>query len=106
MDEASLKKRFRALSLQYHPDKGGSAEEFRAVKRAYEVIGDERMRAKYATFGLDMGGENAEFSSKIMETLKEGSMSHFAVLAVYSVVLWIMNLVSTNQTYFKKHVWP
>ncbi|CAE8599616.1 unnamed protein product, partial [Polarella glacialis] len=33
--------------LETHPDKGGEAEEFRAVLRAFDVLSDFEMRAKY-----------------------------------------------------------
>ena len=48
-----VKKAYRALALQYHPDKVSEAEKetaeakFRDVSEAYEVLSDDELRAKY-----------------------------------------------------------
>ena len=34
-----IKKKYRKLSLQHHPDRGGDAEKFKEVSEAYENIG-------------------------------------------------------------------
>lgn len=36
--ESDVKKAFRRLSRQHHPDLGGSATAFDAISRAYELI--------------------------------------------------------------------
>lgn len=35
---AQVRKRYRHLASRYHPDKGGTAEEFMQVREAYEII--------------------------------------------------------------------
>ena len=35
---ADAKKSYRALARAFHPDKGGDAERFQAVQRAYELL--------------------------------------------------------------------
>ena len=42
-----IKKKYRKLSLQHHPDRGGDAEQFKKVSEAYENIGDPESRQKY-----------------------------------------------------------
>ena len=42
-----IKKKYRKLSLQHHPDRGGDAEKFKEVSEAYENIGDNENRVKY-----------------------------------------------------------
>ena len=37
----------RAKAREAHPDRGGSAERFAAVQRAYEVLSDEAQRAEW-----------------------------------------------------------
>ena len=71
-----LKKKFRALSLKYHPDKNpgdkAAEEKFKDVAEAYEVLHDEDKRAKYDNpasnfsfdgFGMDMADIFSKFSS-------------------------------------------
>jgi DnaJ-class molecular chaperone len=45
MDE--IKKAYRDLARQHHPDKGGDAETFKGVQEAYETLSDPQKRAEY-----------------------------------------------------------
>jgi molecular chaperone DnaJ len=49
---AEIKRAYRRLAHQYHPDKGGGDEEkFKQVNEAYQVLSDETKRAQYDRFG-------------------------------------------------------
>lgn len=46
-DDDEIKKRFRKLAKEHHPDKGGDPERFRKIKEAYDTLGDPKKRAEY-----------------------------------------------------------
>ena len=47
-----IKKAFRKLAHEYHPDKqGGNAERFKEANEAYSVLSDEKKRKQYDMFG-------------------------------------------------------
>jgi curved DNA-binding protein len=54
-DEKAIKRAFRKLAVQYHPDKNPgdarSEERFKEINEAYEVLGDAAKRAKYDHLG-------------------------------------------------------
>ena len=42
-----IKRAFRKLASQHHPDKGGDTQKFQAIQQAYATLGDEQKRAEY-----------------------------------------------------------
>jgi len=56
-----IKKAFRRLAIQYHPDKeGGNEEKFKEINEAYEVLKDPSKRQRYDQFGhAGVGGSAA-----------------------------------------------
>lgn len=47
-----IKKAFRKLAHEHHPDKtGGTEAKFKEINEAYQVLGDANKRAKYDQFG-------------------------------------------------------
>lgn len=49
-----LKKAFRKLAHQHHPDKqGGDEAKFKEINEAYQILGNEQKRKQYDQFGAD-----------------------------------------------------
>lgn len=49
-----IKKAFRKLAHQYHPDKkGGNEDKFKEVNEAFQILGNEEKRKQYDQFGAD-----------------------------------------------------
>jgi curved DNA-binding protein len=42
-----IKKAFRKLASQHHPDKGGNTQKFQEIQAAYDTLGDAAKRADY-----------------------------------------------------------
>jgi len=42
-----IKKAYRKLANQHHPDKGGDTNQFQQIQAAYDAVGDEQKRAQY-----------------------------------------------------------
>lgn len=47
----TIKKQYRKLALQYHPDRGGDPEQFKKIQKAYEVLSDPKKRQYYDRYG-------------------------------------------------------
>ena len=63
--ETEIKKAFRKLAIQFHPDKNPgdkeAEEKFKEASEAYEILSDPQKRAQYDQFGH--AGVNSGFSS-------------------------------------------
>lgn len=52
-----VKKAFRKMAAKYHPDKAsGDEEKYKEVTEAYAVLGDDKKKAEYDTYGQSFGG--------------------------------------------------
>ncbi|HYD93535.1 MAG TPA: DnaJ C-terminal domain-containing protein [Candidatus Paceibacterota bacterium] len=51
-----IKKAFRKLAQQHHPDKGGDEAKFKEITEAYATLGDEKRRREYDSYGQAFAG--------------------------------------------------
>ena len=55
-NQDTIKKAFRELSKQYHPDHGGDEEKFKEINEAYSVLSDPKKRSEYDNPMPNFGG--------------------------------------------------
>jgi DnaJ-class molecular chaperone len=48
-----LRKAYKKLAMEYHPDRGGDVNKFKELTKAYEVLSDPDKRAHYDMYGED-----------------------------------------------------
>jgi len=75
-----LKKAYRKLAMQYHPDRNPgdkeSEEKFKEAAEAYEVLNNDDKRAKYDRFGHD-GVRGSQYGSQGFSDIND-IFSHFS----------------------------
>jgi molecular chaperone DnaJ len=55
--EEEIKKAYRKLAHQHHPDKnGGNDEQFKEINEAYQILSNKEKKAQYDNFGGTFGG--------------------------------------------------
>jgi molecular chaperone DnaJ len=77
VDEAAIKKAYRKVAMQHHPDRNPgnkeAEEKFKEAAEAYEVLSDANKRARYDRYGHDamdqMGGGGYSSSNMTMEDI-------------------------------------
>jgi len=60
-----IKKAYRKLASQHHPDKGGDTAKFQEIQKANEILSDEHKRAQY-DMELAGGGRHFQFNTSDM----------------------------------------
>lgn len=61
--DEQIKKAFRKLAMEYHPDRNqsaGATEKFKEINEAYEVLSDTQKRAYYDRYGRVPGGNGGD----------------------------------------------
>lgn len=74
-----IKKAFKRLAMQHHPDRpGGNETKFKEINEAYQVLGDADKRKKYDQFGSDFeqqGGFGGQSWEDVMNAFRGGNFS-------------------------------
>ena len=79
--DSEIKKSYRKLAKENHPDKGGDSEKFKQIAEAYEVLSNKDKRTQYDTFGKFDGNMNINpfeiFESMFRDIGLDGSTNVF-----------------------------
>lgn len=81
--QEDIKKAYRKLASQHHPDKGGDKAKFQAIQEAYATLSDDQKRAEYDNphqpfhFGGGGFGGFENFHEDIFSQMFGGSGVHF-----------------------------
>lgn len=72
-----IKKAYRNLAKENHPDKGGDEEVFKKISTAYDVIGDEEKRKQYDIERSNpFAGMGGRFSDLYNDAFNQGRRKH------------------------------
>ncbi len=55
-----IKKAYRKLAKEHHPDKGGSEDKFKEISEAYDTLSDSDKKNNYDRFGHSKGGQQGD----------------------------------------------
>eukprot|EP00339_Tiarina_fusa_P022160 CAMPEP_0117014594 /NCGR_PEP_ID=MMETSP0472-20121206/11809_1 /TAXON_ID=693140 ORGANISM="Tiarina fusus, Strain LIS" /NCGR_SAMPLE_ID=MMETSP0472 /ASSEMBLY_ACC=CAM_ASM_000603 /LENGTH=637 /DNA_ID=CAMNT_0004718189 /DNA_START=138 /DNA_END=2051 /DNA_ORIENTATION=- len=89
-DMKAIKKAYRSMSLQYHPDKNPgnrvAESKFMMISKAYESLTDEQARENYEKYGNPDGKQSLEVSIGLPDFLLDTDNRNL-VLMVYLVIM-------------------
>ena len=68
-----IKRAYRRLAQEYHPDKGGNQEKFKEINEAYQVLSDPQKKAQYDQFGTIFEQARAQGGSHGFEGFRDFS---------------------------------
>ena len=61
-DQDTIKKAYRKLAMQHHPDKGGDPDQFQRISEAYETLSDVEKRFQYDNPRVQTQGFMGDFN--------------------------------------------
>ena len=104
----TIKKTYRKLAKEHHPDKGGDENLFKKISEAYDVLGDENKRAQYDNqrnnpFG-GMGGGFNPFEQMFNQQRPQRQGAPDKIIDVMVGALESFNGSDKQITYQRKHM--
>jgi molecular chaperone DnaJ len=85
--QEEIKKAYRNLAKENHPDKGGDEEKFKKINEAYDTIGDENKRQQYDNQKNNPFGGNFADMFSMFNKQRQRQDNHTSVITVNIGVL-------------------
>jgi hypothetical protein len=79
-----IKRAYRKLAREHHPDHGGDPEAFRQIRDAYHVLGDDKRRAAYDASYVDGAALLDEVQAKLSEFVVFSSADAAVAVTLYA----------------------
>lgn len=86
---SEIKRAYRDLSKKHHPDRGGDAEKFKEIAKAYKTLTDEEAKENWKKYGNPDGPGVTHFGIALPKWLVDHQNSVF-VLLVYAGIFMIV----------------
>ncbi|KAI5094313.1 translocation protein SEC63-like [Silurus meridionalis] len=86
---SEIKKQYRALSLKYHPDKGGDEVMFMKIAKAYSALTNDESRKNWETYGNPDGPRVTSFGIALPAWIVDQKNS-MLVLLVYGLAFMVI----------------
>ena len=77
-----IRRRYRNLITKEHPDKGGDADRFSAIQRAYDVLSNAAKRAQYDETGVAERTADEE----LLEAFSGGALLRLCLVGIESAL--------------------
>ena len=91
-----IKRAYRKLAAELHPDHGGDADTFADVAKAYEVLGDPERRARYDATGQTEIDERATLIASTVAALAVQAFEQ--VFAGCNPVTWMCDRIDHTRS--------
>ncbi|TKR92659.1 hypothetical protein L596_007271 [Steinernema carpocapsae] len=88
-DVKEIKKAYRELSKQLHPDRGGDAEQFDVIAKAYQALTDDESRENWMKYGNPDGPKATTFGIALPKWIVSKEYGIW-VLAFYGLLFMII----------------
>lgn len=91
-DKATIKRAYRKRAQKAHPDRGGDAEKFHQITRAYNVLYDDARRAHYDETGKDgqedrRGALMARLAALFMQLIEQHDVDRTDIMLLMTQAL-------------------